>query len=98
MNQESPKKEKKMIEFKEIRKDIEIALNERIKLGVFTGEDKGVTLIDGIFMQPIQNSISGNFIIGGPSVPVVGVVSNKSGRIYYFVPMFCSIMKTISQR
>ena len=47
-------------------------------------EPKGFSLIRGFFMQPVQSSLSGGIVIGGPTIPVVGLVGNKSGQIYYY--------------
>ena len=41
------------------------------------------TLIDGYFNHPLQKSLSNSLIIGGPSIPSIGVVCNKCGFIAY---------------
>jgi len=41
------------------------------------------TLIDGYFNQPLQQHISNNLIIGGSSIPLVGVVCDRCGFIAY---------------
>ena len=43
--------------------------------------NKNFTLIDGFFNQSLQNELTGAFIIGGISVPSVGVVCNRCGFI-----------------
>ena len=48
------------------------------------GIPESVSLIDGFINQPIQQELSGNIIIGGPTIPMIAVVGNTSGRIYYF--------------
>jgi hypothetical protein len=35
-------------------------------------------------MLPLQGTISNNTILGGPSIPTIGIVGNTSGRIYTF--------------
>jgi len=73
-----------MIKFADIEEDLNKKIHELLPTGIFPGEEKGVTLIKGIFNLPIQAEFSGNIIIGGPSVPMIAVVGNQSGRIYYF--------------
>jgi hypothetical protein len=85
MNNESPKEEKKKkIEFKDIKHELGLKLNDLLKGGFISGEDDGFTMIEGILMQPIQNEISSSLMLCGPTVPSVAIVGNKSGRIYYF--------------
>ena len=67
--------------FTEIRPRIIAALQTR---QVYLAINEPITLIDGFFQQPIQNEISGNMIIGGPAIPMIMVVGNNSGRLYYF--------------
>lgn len=43
--------------------------------------NQNFTLIDGYFNQPIQKQLSNSLVIGGPSIPSVGVVCNKCGFI-----------------
>lgn len=43
-----------------------------------------VTLIDGFVNQPLQGEISGSITIGGPSIPMIMLIGNNSGRIYFF--------------
>jgi len=43
--------------------------------------NQNFTLIDGYFNQSLQKELSNNLIIGGPSIPSVGVVCNKCGFI-----------------
>lgn len=37
------------------------------------------TVLDGYFNHPIQGELSGNLVIGGPSIPVAVVVCNNCG-------------------
>lgn len=48
------------------------------------GINEPISLIDGFIQQPIQQDISGAFVIGGPSIPMVAAVGNRSSRIYFF--------------
>ena len=69
------------IKFSEYKSQIIKSLNDKkIDLNI----TEPATLVDGFFNQPIQNEISGSFIIGGPTIPMIMVVGKKSGRIYYF--------------
>jgi hypothetical protein len=44
----------------------------------------GFSLVDGFIMQPLSAEVSGNLTLGGPTLPLVAVVANTSGRVYYF--------------
>ncbi len=48
------------------------------------GGENGFTLVEGFIMQPLSSEVSGSFVIGGPTIPLVAIVGNTSGRIYYF--------------
>ncbi len=71
------------IKFSEIKDDLQTALNEKLRLSLIPNES-GFTLIEGFMTLPLQGEISNNVILGGPSIPVVGIVGNTSGRIYTF--------------
>ena len=42
------------------------------------------SIIDSFINQPIQSEISGNVIIGGPSLPMVMIIENATGRLEFF--------------
>jgi hypothetical protein len=68
------------IKFSDYKQKIIDALNSRSsQLGIH----EPITLIDGFINQPLQNELTGGFVIGGPAIPMIAVVGN-SGRIYYF--------------
>lgn len=73
--------ENKSLKFSEYKEQIINALN--IKGGVL-GIQEPVSLIDGFINQPIYNEFTGAFVIGGLAIPMVAVVGNNSGRIYFF--------------
>lgn len=73
----------KRIRFSEIKDDILSALTNKMENnGLSLGER--VSLIDGFVNQPLSLELSGSFVIGGPSIPMIMLVGEKSGRIYYF--------------
>lgn len=65
--------------FEELKPRILQALQQRR----IEGELTGLTLVDGFVMQGLQDRTNGIFI-GGKSIPLVAVVGNTSGRMYYF--------------
>ena len=73
----------KIIKFSEIKTDLVTALNEKLQSGKLHISEK-VTIIDGFVNQPLSMELSGSFVIGGPAVPMIMLVGDKSGRIYYF--------------
>jgi len=72
-----------VIKFEEYKQRITDAVQARLQLSPITGE-QGFTLVDGFIMQPLSNEVSGNIVLGGPTIPMVAVVGNTSGRMYYF--------------
>ena len=73
----------KTVKFLEIKKELQDKIQEKLKLSPIPNE-AGFTLIDGFTNLSLQEDISNNVIIGGPSIPMVGIVGNTSGRIYTF--------------
>lgn len=73
------------IKFSDYKKQIINALNER---SASLGVNEPVTLVDGFVNQPIKNEISSSITIGGPTIPMIMIVGNKSGRIYLFALKF----------
>jgi len=71
------------VKFPEYKQRITEAIEQKIRTVPIAGEN-GFTIIDGFIMQPISGEVSGNITIGGPTVPLVAIVGNTSGRIYYF--------------
>lgn len=72
------------INFHDYKKEIEEGLSERLEGVTFPGETDGFTIIEGFFNAPIQNQLDGNVTIGGPSLPMIAAVGNRTGRVYYF--------------
>ena len=60
------------------------ALNERgVTLPCSRCGNNNFTLIDGYFNHTFQPQLNGNVILGGPSIPSVGVVCSRCGLINY---------------
>lgn len=68
------------IKFEEYKEKIIEALKTKSNLGI----PEPVTLIDGFVNQPIQKELSGAFVVGGPAIPMIMLLGNTSGRIYFF--------------
>jgi len=73
----------KTIKFETIKADLLRALNEKITSGNWHIIEK-VTIIDGFVNQPLSMELSGSFVIGGPAIPMILLVGDDSGQIYYF--------------
>ncbi len=71
------------IKFIEIKDELQKALQDKLNKKPVIGED-GFTLIDGFMTLSLNGEISTNIIIGGPSIPVIGIIGNTSGQIYTF--------------
>lgn len=68
------------LKFEEYKQKIIDALKAKGNLGI----TEPVTLVDGFVNQPIQNELSGSFVLGGPAIPMIMLLGNNSGRIYHF--------------
>ena len=73
----------KIIKFSEIKDELVIALNDKLQSKKLHISEK-VTIVDGFVKQPLSMELSGSFVIGGPTMPMIMLVGNESGRIYYF--------------
>lgn len=70
-----------LLKFSEIKPKLINALQSKsAQLGV----NEPVTLVDGFVNQPFQSELSGSFVIGGPTIPMVMLVGNNTGRVYFF--------------
>jgi hypothetical protein len=71
------------IKFEDYKQKITEAIQARLRTLPIAGE-AGFTLVEGFIMQPLSNEASGNIVIGGPTIPMVAIVGNTSGKMYYF--------------
>jgi len=71
------------VTFEENKKQIEDAINVRIKNGSIK-DPLGFILLDGFFNMTYNKQIDNSIIVGGPSVPCVSVVGKSTGLIYTF--------------
>lgn len=71
----------KPIKFEEYKQQILDSLNSR---GASLGLNEPVTLVDGFFNFPLQKEMTGDLVIGGPTLPAVLLVGQNSGRLYFF--------------
>lgn len=71
------------IKFDDYKQRITDAIQARLQVTPIVGEN-GFTLVEGFIMQPLSKEVSGTMIIGGPTIPLVAIVGNTSGRMYYF--------------
>lgn len=46
--------------------------------------NESVTLIEGFVSQPYSMKLSNSIEIGGPTIPMVLLLGNDTGRIYFF--------------
>lgn len=72
---------KKIIKFSDIRQDIIFELHKRAQ---DIGIAESVTLVEGFVNQPFGMELSGTYIIGGPTIPMIMLLGNTTGRIYFF--------------
>jgi hypothetical protein len=63
----------------EIRAQIIEAL-KRKKLGI----DEPLSLIDGFVNQSVTSQVTNSLIVGGTTLPMIVLVGNNTGRVYYF--------------
>lgn len=85
--------------FTDFKDRINEGLINRLGSVPFPGETEGFTLIDGFFNTPIYDELMDGLLIGAPTVPMIAILGNKTGRMYFFalkaiVPDFDSEPKT----
>jgi hypothetical protein len=73
--------EKKICRFADIQNDILKALKDRSSSLAIS---EPVTLIDGFITEPYKSELTGEFTIGGPTIPMVMLVGRETGRVYLF--------------
>ena len=73
--------EKQIYKFADLKKDIKEVLKKRSEL---IGISESVTLVDGFITEPFKMELSGAFTVGGPTIPLIMLVGDKSGRVYFF--------------
>ena len=72
---------KKLI-FSEIKQELLQALEKSIENSVDIKEK--LILVDGFVNDPITNELTDALVIGGPRVPMVMLVGENTGRVYWF--------------
>lgn len=73
--------EKKTYQFADLRQRIIEKLKERSER---VGIAESVTVLDGFVTEPFKTELTGAFTVGGPTIPMVVLLGNESGRIYFF--------------
>jgi len=73
----------RVLKFSDIKAELITALNKKIASKKIRFVEK-VTIVDGFVNQPMSLELSGAFVIGGPTIPMVMLVGDDSGQIYYF--------------
>lgn len=74
------------IKFEDYKELITDTIQAKLQTGLIAGED-GFTLVKGFIMQPLSplsKEVSGNLEIDESTIPLVAMVGNTSGRMYYF--------------
>jgi hypothetical protein len=71
-----------IIKFAEVKHKIIEAIQGKPKQEL--GINESVTLLDGFVSSPYTTTLSNDFILGGSFVPMVMLVGNDTGRIYFF--------------
>ena len=69
----------KRIKFDDVKQSILAALEQKTKT---VGEP--VSLVDGFASSPFSTELSDTVLLGGPTIPMVILVGNESGRLYFF--------------
>jgi len=72
----------KIIKFADIKQDLLTELNKRISEGKLKFPEK-VDIVDGFLNSLITPELSGTFVLGGQSIPMV-ILVGQSGQIYFF--------------
>jgi|FreactTroBogLake_1042271.scaffolds.fasta_scaffold14799_4 hypothetical protein len=68
-----------IMKFKDIQDDLIKALKPLAK-----DLNEEVNLIDGFISAEFLEELNDNPVLGGPTVPMVALISEKSGRLYFY--------------
>lgn len=71
------------LKFADIQDSVKVELEKKLLTAPIPGEG-GFSLINGFLNPSVQSEISSGINMGGPSMPMVGLVGNASGRVYAF--------------
>lgn len=71
----------KKVFFADVKQDILKALNNLPK---DVGITEKVGLVDGFVSNPVTGEVTNSLMIGGPTLPMIVVIGEKSGRVYFF--------------
>lgn len=72
------------IKFSEIKTEISNALEEKFKKNPIP-ENPKLVLINGFVSLPVyQDFSSTEVMLGGPSIPLIGVIGMNTGQVYTF--------------
>ncbi len=72
---------KKVIKFEDVKQSLIEELQKRSdKIGI----TESVTLLEGFVSEPFSKEYSNTYVLGGPMVPMIMLIGNESGRIYFF--------------
>lgn len=77
MNEDRP------IVFAEYKQRIIAAAQQRLNEAGIRERD-GFGIVDGFTMLGLQQEIGNDIQIGGPTLPVITLIGNTSGRVYHF--------------
>lgn len=74
------------IKFHDIKDEIISALNNKnVKCGsCISHSNTWITLVEWFLNSPIQNELSGNFVLWGPSIPMIAIVCNNCWHVQYY--------------
>lgn len=67
------------LKFDDIKQEILSTLERK---GKTFGES--VSLVDGFVSGPFSTELSDSVILGGPTIPMVMLIGNDSGQLYFF--------------
>jgi len=74
-------KEPKIIKFQDLKDSLTVELKKRLETLEIKEE---VTLLEGFISQPFDTKLSNSFIFGKPTIPMVMLLGNETGRVYFF--------------
>lgn len=70
-----------VIEFSKVKQRIKEAIEDKFEILDFK---ESVTLLDGFVNSPYSKTQPTTELFGGPFVPMVMLVGNETGRVYFF--------------
>ena len=72
------------VRFDDIKDRLSKAINQKIADDKFPLKNTRFSIIEGFFNSSLSKELTGNLVLGGPTLPMIAIVDDSSGLLYFF--------------